>query len=344
MRLLILAPYPLRTAPSQRFRFEQYLDRLPARGIEVDVRPLTTGRGGSRVATALGGAVRRFEDLLRSGRYDAVMVHREAFPAGPPLIERAIRRRGIPLIFDFDDAIYLSNVSDANRRLAWMKMPSKVATIAGLSDLVIAGNSVLADWAGARNDNVRVIPTTIDTDLYRPAPRALDERVCIGWSGSKTTIQHLKTVSDVLREVQAEHGVRLRVVGDASFGIEGAEVEASDWSEDSELADLGEMDIGVMPLPDEDWARGKCGLKALQYMALGIPTVMSPVGVNSEIAEGGAARLAGDRDAWQRTLTELVTDAGERRRLGEAGRERVVERYSTDANEQALVEALKSAL
>ena len=189
-----------------------------------------------------------------------------------------------------------------------------------------------------------MIPTTIDTDLYRPAAREDGERVCIGWSGSKTTIEHLKTVSDVLRDVQAEHGVRLRVVGDARFEIPGAEVESTDWSEDSELTDLGEMDIGIMPLPDEDWARGKCGLKALQYMALGISTVMSPVGVNSEIAEDGAALLAGDRDAWRRTLTELVTDADARGRLGEAGRQRVLERYSTDANEQALVDALKSVV
>jgi len=210
---------------------------------------------------------------------------------------------------------------------------------------VIAGNDVLADWASTRNPNVRVIPTTIDTDLYTPAASRGDgERVCIGWSGSTTTIEHLKTVSGVLRDVQAEHGVRLRVVGDAGFAIEGADVDSTDWSEDSELADLGEMDIGIMPLPDEDWARGKCGLKALQYMAMGIPTVMSPVGVNNEIAEDGAALLAGDGDAWRRILTELVADAEARRRLGDAGRQRVVERYSTDANEDALVEAFRSVI
>lgn len=349
MRLLILAPYPLRTAPSQRFRFEQYLDRLPGHGIEADVRPLTSGRldqarPTGRARTALEGAARRVEDLVRSGGYDAVMVHREAFPAGPPLIERIVGRRRVPLIFDFDDAIYLQNVSDANRRLAWMKAPSKVGKVVAMSDLVIAGNRDLAEWAGAHNDNVRVIPTTIDTDLYRPRPAAARDRVCIGWSGSKTTIAHLQTVAGVLREVQAEHGVRLRVVGDAGYSIDGAEVIATDWSEESELADLGEMDIGIMPLPDDRWARGKCGLKALQYMALGIATVMSPVGVNREIAAGDAALLAGDEAEWRRTLTELVGDAEARRRLGEAGRRRVVDSYSTDANEGAFVEALKSVL
>lgn len=351
MRLLILAPYPQRTAPSQRFRFEQYLGRLAGHGIDAEVRSLTSGRpggggpwAGARIRTALGGAVRRVEDVLRCGRYDAVMVHREAYPVGPPLVERAIHRRGIPLIFDFDDAIYLPNVSDENRRLAWMKMPSKVEAIVAVSDLVIAGNRELADWAGARSRNVRVIPTTIDTDLYRPRPDPAPsrDRVCIGWSGSRTTIEHLETVAGALRELQATHGVRLRVIGDARFRIEGAEVTATDWREETELRDLGEIDIGIMPLPDDRWARGKCGLKALQYMALAIPTVMSPVGVNAEIAAAGAALLARDGAEWARALGGLVADPGERRRLGAAGRQRVLERYSTDANEEAFVAALES--
>ncbi len=349
MRLLILAPYPQRTAPSQRFRFEQYLGRLGRHGIDADVRSLTTGGpagagpwAGGRLQTAVTGALRRLEDVLRSRRYDAVMVHREAFPIGPPLVERAIRSRRIPMIFDFDDAIYLPNVSDENRRLAWMKVPSKVGTIVEMSDLVIAGNQELADWAGARNRNVRVIPTTIDTDLYRPMPARERDRVCIGWSGSRTTIEHLETVAGALREVQAAHGARIRVVGDARFRIAGAEVTATDWREDTELSDLGEMDVGIMPLPDDRWARGKCGLKALQYMALAIPTVMSPVGVNAEIAAGDAALLARDGDEWARTLGELVEDLEARRRLGRAGRQRVLEAYSTDANEEAFAAALLS--
>lgn len=353
MRVLLLAPYPLRTTPSQRFRFEQYIAPLSRAGIFVEVHPLLDPetakilyRPGFFLQKAwflVRGALARLQDLLRAGRYDLVFVHREAYPLGYPLIERALSAFGVPYLFDFDDAIYLTNVSAANRFIAPLKFARKTEEIVRHASLVVAGNEHLATWARAFTPRVTVIPTTIDTDLYRPHRAKEKDTLCVGWSGSVTTIEHLRPLSGVLREIQRQHGVRLRVIGDPSFRIEGAEVESLPWREESELFDLGEIDIGLMPLPDEAWARGKCGLKALQYMGLGIPTLLSPVGVNTEIAEGGAALLASTEEEWHSALERLITDARAREELGRAGRARVEERYSVRANLPKYIEAIQRA-
>jgi glycosyltransferase involved in cell wall biosynthesis len=251
---------------------------------------------------------------------------------------------GVPYVLDFDDAIYLSNTSDANRGLAKLKFAGKTAIIARHAELVVVGNEYLAGWAAQHAARVDVIPTTVDTVTYTPrrAVRDRDRDVCIGWSGSVTTARYLDAITPVLRDLQRRYGVRIRVIGDEEYRISGADVDAIRWQANSEVEDLQEIDIGVMPLPDDEWARGKCGLKALQYMALGIPTVMSPVGVNRKIASGGSAWLAESTEDWSRALTELILDSRLRDTLGRKGRERVEHEYSADVAAPRWAEALRS--
>jgi glycosyltransferase involved in cell wall biosynthesis len=353
MRVLLLAPYPLRMIPSQRYRFEQYLSLFAESGIEVQVRCLldaeTTkvlykpGHLKEKISSVLRGALGRVKDVWDARSFDVVFVHREAFPLGYPFVERVLAALGRPYIFDFDDAIYMSNTSEANKLIAPLKYPQKTEVIVKHAALITAGNPFLAEWAKALNPNVMVIPTTIDTDIYQPKKPNIDGKICVGWSGSTTTIAHLAPMSGLLRELQKNFGVRLRVIGDPSFRIEGAEVESIPWREETEYQDVQEIDIGIMPLPDEPWARGKCGLKALQYMAAGVATVMSPVGVNVEIASDGAAMLATTMSDWEMTLTALIADPVARSALGAAGRARAEERYSVKANFPLYVEALTKA-
>jgi glycosyltransferase involved in cell wall biosynthesis len=351
LRVLVLAPYPPRTAPSQRFRFEQYLDLLRDEGYELDVRPLldsetsavlaSPGRLTRRAAVAARAAAQRLRDVVGGRSYNVAFVHREAFPFGFPLFERSLSALGTPYIYDLDDAIYLP--PGGRPRFSAFRH-RKAATIAGHASVVTAGNQDLARWAREHNDDVRLIPTTIDTELYRPRPaREPTGAVCVGWSGSRHTAIYLEAVAPVLRELQQETGVRLRVIGDERYTIPGAEVEALPWREETELEDLAEIDIGLMPMPDDDWARGKCGLKALQYMALEIPAVISPVGVNVEIAQGGAALLASSPREWREAILGLIESAKRRSKLGALGRERVEEGYSVRANLPRYREALDAA-
>jgi len=351
-KVLLLAPYPLRSTPSQRFRFEQYLAPLAADGFDIDVRSFLDppamkifhkrGHLAGKMAAVIGGALRRLRDLVGAKRYDVVFVHREAFPLGYPILERLLAALGRPYVFDFDDAIFLTHTTSANRFIAPFKFARKTAEIVRHARLVIAGNTYLADWARRHQEQVTIIPTTIDTDLYRQRTTKTNGRLCVGWSGSVTTIAYFRTIEGVLRDLQREFGVRLRVIGDASYRLAGAEVESLPWREETEVDDISEIDIGVMPVPDEEWARGKCGLKGLQYMALGIPTVMSTVGVGPELASGGAAVLAGDERGWRDSIASLIRDVEARRAYAEAGRTRVVERYSVRANLHRYREVLES--
>lgn len=356
-RVLVIAPYPLGTAPSQRYRFEQYVAPLARAGIELDVRPLLDARTAAvlyrrgflarKTLALLRGAAGRLRDLLAARRHDLVFLHRESFPLGFPLFERALAASGVPYLFDFDDAIYLPNASPANRFLRGFKMGPRLASSVRGAAVVVAGNEHLARWASALSSRVRVIPTTIDLARYAPRPDDDDGRpepLCLGWTGSATTLAHLEPLAPVLAALQRSHGVRVRLVGDAAFRLPGVATEAVPWRAETEREDLLPIDIGLMPLPDDDWARGKCGLKALQYMALGIPAVLSPVGTNVAIAAGGAARLAGGDAEWLAVLAELIESAAERCRQGEAGRARVVERYSVEANLPLYVAAIREAI
>jgi glycosyltransferase involved in cell wall biosynthesis len=353
MKVLVLAPYPLNRAPSQRFRWEQYIQPLGVHDILIapsclldvgDMDLIHAPRAWSaKLALLLRGIRRRLRDVRAARNYDLVLVHRESFPVGPAWVERLLQTMRVPYVIDFDDAIFLPAASEANRRLAWLKGAGKTKRVVAGASLVIAGNGHLAGWARQYARRVTVIPTTVDTERYQVRERPVSDRVCVGWSGSPTTIAHLTLLEPVLARLQREEGIRIRVIGDASYRIDGVELDSLDWRAASELRDLSEIDIGVMPMPDDEWSRGKCGLKALQYMALGIPAVISPVGVNREIAHGGAAILASTQDEWLAALRALIGDPELRSRVGAAGRARVQERYSVASAAALWEQALREA-
>ena len=342
-------------APGQRFRFEQYLDSLRADGIECEFSPLLTkeddrifyGKASAlRKALVLSRcAARRTRDIARARSFDAVFLQREAFFGGWPLFERAFKAQGVRLALDFDDAIWLLDVSEANRRYAWLKRPQKTAEVARMADLVIAGNSFLRDYAREYNSNVVVIPTTIDTNSYRrTAPLRTSGQVCIGWTGSTTTIRNFETGVPYLTELRARYGdaVRFRVIGDASYRNEALGIRGEAWDAAVEVETLSDMDIGIMPLPDEEWSKGKCGLKGLQFMALQIPVVMENLGANREIVTDGTdGFLATGQAEWVAKVSALVDSAVMRERVGSAGRQTIEARYSVNSQRSVYSQVLR---
>jgi glycosyltransferase involved in cell wall biosynthesis len=210
----------------------------------------------------------------------------------------------------------------------------------------MAGNQYLADYALEVNPNVTIIPTTIDTDKYLPIERdPKPETLTIGWSGSFSTVQHLDTIRDVLQELAKTEKFKLRVIGTPNYKLPGVVTEAIQWRSETEIEDLQKIDIGLMPLPDEDWSRGKCGLKALQYMALGIPTICSPVGVNTKIINDGEnGYLVSTNEQWIAKLKELIHSADLRKRLGDRGRETVVDGYSAKSQAPRVLKLFESVV
>lgn len=352
MRVAFLAPYPVGWAPSQRYRFEQYFPYLQAAGIQASVFPLLTprvyqvlyrpGYRATKTAGLLGGLVRRGRQLAQAWRHDVIVVHREAFPFGGPFLEKMLLLSGRPMVFDFDDAIYLPNASQANSVAARLKRPRKTDAIVRLASRVTAGNHHLAAYARRFNPRVTVIPSTVETERYPLRCHRDSPRPRIGWSGSATTLPHFMLLAPALRRLARQRAFSVRVVGSADVTMPGVCLSAAAWSAASEPVELASFDVGVMPLPDEEWAKGKCGLKALLYMAAGVPAVCSPVGVNPEIITNGESGfLAGSDEEWVETLERLLGDVALRRRVGRAGRRVVEEHYSPQAHAPRFIAILR---
>jgi glycosyltransferase involved in cell wall biosynthesis len=356
--VLVVSVHPPGRLPSLRFRFEQYVPFLRQHGFRTTFSSVMRadeydgfyreGRYARKAVMTGRGMLRRLADLLRASNYDLVVVQREAIQLGTALIERGFSRSPARLVFDFDDAIWVRDVSDANRRVAWLKRPGKTSKIIAMSDMVFAGNAYLRDYACRFNPNVKLMPTTIDTDYHvRRAQGPESSRLCVGWTGSTTTIRHFDLVVPVLRRLRARFGerVQFKVIGDGRYQNEELGVRGCDWSPHTEIEDLSEIDIGLMPLPDDEWSKGKCGLKALQFMALETPTVMSPVGVNTDIVEDGRnGFLATSEDEWFEKLSRLVESPELRERVGRAARATVIRDYSVESQKWRYLESLHELL
>ena len=280
----------------------------------------------------------RTKDWFRMNRYDIIFIFRDALMTGSTFFEKRFSRSKAKIIFDFDDAIWLQNVSDANRLLAFMKNASKTGKIIGLSDLIFAGNQYLAEYSAQFNKNISIVPTTIDTSVYVPRKREGENKsICIGWSGSFSTIQHFATAIPALKKIKKKYGsgVRFKIIGDKNYYCAELDTWGDAWVAVTEIEDLSQIDIGIMPLPDDEWAKGKCGLKGLQYMALVIPTLMSPVGVNTEIIQNGVnGYLPNTENEWVDILSGLIENKELRERIGKAGRQTVIDKYSVEVWKQ----------
>jgi len=356
IELIAFVPYPPNTTPSQRFRIEQWRGVLDELGIQIRLAPFADlrlmsllyqpGRAAQKIAGMIAGFVRQARNVATAGRVDAILIHRAACLAGPALLERVLTLWRKPILFDFDDAIYLRHTSGANRLFDWLKFPGKTAALCRLSSFVVAGNEYLAAYARKHNPRVVVVPTSIDTDLYTPMEREdWSGRVTIGWTGSATSLTYLETFAPVLRELLRRRDVEIRVQSNRPPALSGIPVVWQPWSPETEIQEIRRYHIGIKPMPDDPWARGKCPMKELQYMALGVPAVCSAVGTSVEvIRDGENGFLATNGDQWLAHLTRLVDDAALRRTIGLAGRQTVEERYSMRRCASRFAEALRSVV
>jgi glycosyltransferase involved in cell wall biosynthesis len=356
VKVLALSPIPEEGAGC-RFRVAQYIPYLRTAGFEVTISSFYTpaffkvvyrrGHYVEKAAMFVAQTARRMQELLSMSRYDLVLLYREAVPLGPPVIEQLIAARGIPIVYDFDDAIFLPSVSEANKAISFLKNPGRVATILKLSSEVMVGNEFLASYARRYNDSVTIIPTPVDTTRFVPRQQDRNrERLVVGWIGSPTTFPYLESLAGVLRDVASRHDFVLKVSGAGrSVSFPGVNVLEVPWSMANEVELFNSCDIGVYPLTDDEWSKGKCGFKAIQCMACGVPVVAAAVGVNREIiVDGVNSYLAATPAEWVAKLSSLLSDPALRAGMSVAGRRTIEERYSLRVTAPRLAGVLTSAL
>lgn len=355
-KILYIVPHRLDRSPGQRFRCEQYIEFLENEGYSITYSNILN-KTDDRIFYSKGNYIlklyillksisKRICDLLRAHNYDIIFIYREAIMIGSTFFEKQLKRTGAALIYDFDDSIWLNDTSEGNQKLQWMKRPAKTADICRLSDLVIVGNEYLAHYASEYNKNVIIIPTTIDTN-YHLNPQKYSNRnpVCIGWTGTSTTLKHFESILPALLSIKSiyKEAVSFKLIIDIPYINEELGIIATAWNKETEIDDLADIDIGIMPLPNDEWSKGKCGFKGLQYMSLGIPTVMSPYGVNKEIISHGINGFHAETETqWIDILSFLINDFDQRKIIGEKGLQTVVGKYSVDSQKELYVSLFKS--
>ncbi len=353
MKVLVLSKYD-RLAASTRHRFLQYGPYLATHGIDLVVSPLfddaylkTRFQSGRAAPSAVArGYLRRLAALLGARRYDAAIVHYELFPYLPGLAEQALSVSRLPYVCDYDDATF--HMYDEHR-WRWVRrlLGRKLVPIIRGAAAVMAGNAYLAQYARRFNDNVHIVPTVVDMQRYpakvpdgafsaTAAEPATGRRLTIGWIGSPSTTAYLELIAPALAQLAREGPLRLVATGARPLDMPGIDVEIRPWSEDREVQDLHEADVGIMPMPDEPWARGKCAFKLIQYMAAGLPTVASPVGANAEVVTDETGLFASTTEEWIATLRRLRDDPALRQRLGAAGRTRAEARFSLQSQQETV--------
>ena len=351
MRVLLLSRYgPL--GASSRLRLYQYLPFLNSRGFEVSVMPLFDDDYLKRlysqrvsVTSVLRSYTARIIVLLRARRFDLLWIEKEMFPWLPGWIERGLFPSSASIVMDYDDAVFHRYDKHRLSSIRFL-LGNKIDAVMRRADLVTVGNEYLgarARQAGALR--VEIVATVVDATRYAVKYSAREEPVTIGWIGSPSTAHYLRLVGPALQGIVASRGARVVAVGANADQLKGLPIEVRPWSEQSEVAEIQRFDIGIMPLPDEPFERGKCGYKLIQYMACGIPVVASPVGANKVVVrEGVEGFLPADLSQWSDVLGKLCDDSSLRSRLGAAGRNRVEAEYSLQVTAPRLEKLLRSVI
>jgi glycosyltransferase involved in cell wall biosynthesis len=348
-KILFLTPYPFGVAPSQRFRFEQYFEILKENGFDFDSQSFIDeqtwkilylkGYLAKKVIGIFRGFLRRFYLLFFLKKYHFVFIHREVAPLFPPIFEflmaKVFQKK---IIYDFDDAIWLPNTSKQNRISAFLKFHQKVKWICQWAYKISAGNDYLCAYARQFNPNTVLNPTTIDMSHHKKSNSQevqAKDKIVIGWTGSHSTLKYLHEIEGVIKEIEKKYPIHFLVIANQKPEIQLDSLIFLSWNKESEIEDLSKIHIGVMPLTDDEWAKGKCGFKALQYMSLGIPTLASPVGVNTTIIQDGKNGFLCDRaEVWREKLIILIENESLRKELGKNAQQTVEKYYTVQANKE----------
>ncbi|MGF7078366.1 glycosyltransferase family 4 protein [Mucilaginibacter sp. UYCu711] len=353
-KVLFIVPYPFDKAPSQRLKFEQYYSAFKNSGLSIAYEPFINedfwaivykkGYYFSKLYYTVQAWIKRYMLLATIRKYDVVYLHLWGTPFGFPVYEWLLRKYSKKLVYDIDDLIYKAASSPNNWYLSILKSSLKVDFLMKHADHVLVSTDKLFDYSRKINNQVTLIPATIDVEKYI-IPDKKSDVVNIGWSGSHTTSKYVHLLDNVLKKVVAAHNVKIMIMGDDTFSIDGVDVQLLKWTPESEIPNMNLFDIGIHPLPDEEWVYGKSGGKLVQYMAAGIPIIASAIGPNLKVIENGYnGFLVGTEDEWIKKLELLITNEVLRKQMGINSRKHAETFFSVEANLKHYLDTFNSLI
>jgi glycosyltransferase involved in cell wall biosynthesis len=351
MKILILPRYEPQAA-SSRYRFYQYIPYLNAQGWDVTVKPLLRNnyikylydKTPLPVSEIVQGYFNRIIQLLNKKNFDLIWLQQELLPWIPSVIENILVSGKSKIVADYDDAFF--HRYDQNKFFFVRSLlKNKIDSVMEYADMVLAGNNYLLERAKLSSGNVKLFPTVVDIIKFNNSNPIKDEVFTIGWIGSPGTAKYLKIIEDALREVSSDKNIRINLIGADKFEINGVHINHIKWDENTEVEEISKFDVGIMPLPDNPWERGKCGFKLIQYLACNLPVIGSPVGVNREIIINGVNGFqANSKDEWIKYIRILKDDKELTLKMGKNGRRFVEEKYSLQGNVVKLINHFKELL
>lgn len=346
-------PYPLHKAPSQRFRVENLTFLLNNIQRNYNLVPFLDDntwqilyKEGSLI-NKIWGILKSFGKrwywvLFKAYKYQYIFIHREAAPLGPPIVEwylsKILHKK---IIYDYDDAIWIPNTSNENKIAALVKAFWKVKYICKWSYKISAGNDFLCQFAKTSGaQNIIRIPTVVNTHTrYNVLKEHHNSKVNVGWTGSHSTLKFLDAIIPIIQKLQEKINFNFCVIADKKPDLPLKNWTFYPWNEKTEIEDLLQFDIGIMPLIDDAWSEGKCGFKLIQYLSLGIPAIANPVGVNKQIIEHGINGFLVNNDIeWEQCLETLIANVSMRESMGKNGRNKIINEYSIESIKDKFVE------
>ena len=348
--ILFIAQYPENVSPAQRFRFELYKELLYNNGFRVTTQSFLKreeydiihepGFFFFKALAVIKGYIRRATLLFHIKKYSFIFLQRESAPLGPPVFEwlyiKVFKKK---LIYDFDDAIWVAQISEHNSFALAFKNVNKVKKICTWAYKISCGNEYLCNYARKYNQNVVYNPTCVDTEKRHNIISNHDvARVTIGWTGSFSTLKYIDPVIPVLKKLQEKYDFDVKIICNQKPSFDIKNLHYVEWTEENEVPELATCQIGLMPLTNDEWSEGKCGFKLIQYLSLAIPAVSSPVGVNKKIIEDGVnGYLCNTEEDWYTAIEKMILDKVLRKEMGGAGRKKIIKEYSLLSNKDNFI-------
>jgi len=352
MKILVLSKYDDKGA-SSRYRFYQYVPSLRNEGWEVKTEPLLSNNYIAflydnkelPLLEIILSYFKRIFLLLKKNKYDIIWIEQESFPWIPFFIEKIFIKSKTKIVTDYDDAFFHRYDQHSNKIVRYL-LGSKIDSVMNYADLILAGNDYLARRARANHvKQIEIFPTVVDTEIFKKMKVHKDNVFTIGWIGSPGTAKYLYTIRNAFKKVFDEGGVKFSFIGAGDLMFDEFPYENINWDETTEVKEISKFDVGIMPLPDSPWERGKCGFKLIQYLSCCIPVIGSPVGVNDKIIQHGINGFkANSTEDWVKYFQILKNDSALREKMGIQGRNFIINNYSLKNNSMRLVSLFKNII